>query len=370
VSDAPRALVERPLFDALLVGGLSLFLLPFAWAAPREDLAVESDIRIALIVMVNYPHFIASYGRAYGRPLSFVTRHWPQLLLAPAVLVGALSAAWFFWDTPVAALPGVGVVDSVLAALGSATRWSAYGTVGPALFWALVEVMLFTVGWHYAKQTFGVTLVLSRYWGFPVDASVRSLLRAHLLALWGLQWTSTAVLDGVGSHLGFGVRSLGLPLPLKWAAMTAVAVTGLLLVRALVRAGRRPPPIILVPMAALYLWFGLADFLSTIELVATFHSMQYLVFIWRMERAVRSPAQLGLGAVALVATGWLVFQGLPAVLDRALHSEDVTGGTFFLLAVSLFVNIHHYFIDNVIWRFDDDQVRSRLLSPTSSPSVP
>jgi hypothetical protein len=27
----------------------------------------------------------------------------------------------------------------------------------------------------------------------------------------------------------------------------------------------------------------------------------------------------------------------------------------------LFINIHHYFIDNVIWRFRDPVVRQRLL---------
>jgi len=27
----------------------------------------------------------------------------------------------------------------------------------------------------------------------------------------------------------------------------------------------------------------------------------------------------------------------------------------------LFINIHHYFIDNVVWRFKDPQVRAYLL---------
>ena len=28
----------------------------------------------------------------------------------------------------------------------------------------------------------------------------------------------------------------------------------------------------------------------------------------------------------------------------------------------LFINIHHYFIDNVIWRFTDPEVRAHLLN--------
>jgi hypothetical protein len=93
--------------------------------------------------------------------------------------------------------------------------------------------------------------------------------------------------------------------------------------------------------------------------------MQYLAFIWRVERTVRQPWQLALGVVALVATGWLVFQGLPRALEATLSASDATGGAFFLIAVSVFINLPHYVIDNVIWRFDDPQVQERLLAPAA-----
>jgi hypothetical protein len=35
---------------------------------------------------------------------------------------------------------------------------------------------------------------------------------------------------------------------------------------------------------------------------------------------------------------------------------------FFFTAAMLFINIHHYFIDNVIWRFKDPEVRNYLLA--------
>jgi len=32
-----------------------------------------------------------------------------------------------------------------------------------------------------------------------------------------------------------------------------------------------------------------------------------------------------------------------------------------MIAAMLFINTHHYFIDNVVWRFKDPQVRAYLL---------
>ena len=35
---------------------------------------------------------------------------------------------------------------------------------------------------------------------------------------------------------------------------------------------------------------------------------------------------------------------------------------FFFIAAMLFINIHHYFIDNVLWRFHNKEVRELLLA--------
>ena len=37
-------------------------------------------------------------------------------------------------------------------------------------------------------------------------------------------------------------------------------------------------------------------------------------------------------------------------------------GFFFFTAAMLFINVHHYFFDNVLWRFKNPEVRAYLLS--------
>lgn len=57
----------------------------------------------------------------------------------------------------------------------------------------------------------------------------------------------------------------------------------------------------------------------------------------------------------------LDFEFVPDAIDSRLGTVDAWGMYFFFTAAMLFINIHHYFIDNVVWRFKDPQVRAYLL---------
>ena len=61
------------------------------------------------------------------------------------------------------------------------------------------------------------------------------------------------------------------------------------------------------------------------------------------------------------SAGWLVFEFVPDAMDSRLGTFDAWGMSFFITAAMLFINIHHYFIDNVLWRFKDPHVRAYLL---------
>jgi hypothetical protein len=64
----------------------------------------------------------------------------------------------------------------------------------------------------------------------------------------------------------------------------------------------------------------------------------------------------------LVMAGWLAFEMVPNTLDTALGTFGAWHMFFFFTAAMLFINVHHYFIDNVLWRFKDPEVRAYLLS--------
>ena len=53
---------------------------------------------------------------------------------------------------------------------------------------------------------------------------------------------------------------------------------------------------------------------------------------------------------------------LPNTLDVTLGTFAAWNMFFFFTAAMLFINVHHYFIDNVLWRFKDPEVRAYLLS--------
>ena len=65
--------------------------------------------------------------------------------------------------------------------------------------------------------------------------------------------------------------------------------------------------------------------------------------------------------LGLVVAGYLAFDWIPNRLNVALDVVPRTRTYFFVTAALAFVNVHHYFIDNVIWRLRDPGVRRELI---------
>ena len=133
--------------------------------------------------------------------------------------------------------------------------------------------------------------------------------------------------------------------------------------------GQRPGVNLLVPFIALYVWWmpQTRQYEFYFLLTPLFHSLQYLAFVYKMEDArLRSERYREVKATALVVglvlAGWLAFEMLPNTLDNVLGTFNAWQMFFFFTAAMLFINIHHYFIDNVLWRFRDPHVKAYLLS--------
>lgn len=101
-----------------------------------------------------------------------------------------------------------------------------------------------------------------------------------------------------------------------------------------------------------------------------FHSLQYLPFAYRLETSKSTPANrrdekarfsVGfLKVIGICALGFLFFEGLPEIADGALNTQSHFNLLFFFAAANIFLNIHHYFIDSVVWKFSDPIVRESL----------
>jgi hypothetical protein len=372
LTEAPpdmRARVPRGV-EFLVVGGGTLVLFPLLWLL-RKAIGLDSaELTVGFLMfhaahVINDPHFAVTYllfykdakRRAFGA--TFSVRQRIRYLVAGAVVPCALGI-WLY-----------------LALSGTSAQ-----PLG-----ALIQVMFLLVGWHYVKQGFGVLSVLSARRGIRYSAFERRALLAHCFAGWAYAWASPATPAAEAEEKGVVYWSLAHPPILERLTLIAFALSTLVLAAALLRKWqreRRPPP--LVPLSGLlvsvWLWsvYSSADPLL-VYVIPALHSLQYLFFVWLLARNQAKAAQqapffgpapfqrIAFLAVAAIALGWLLFHGVPDVIDGARlaqHRRDHArlgdlGATPYFAAFFAFVNIHHYFMDAVLWRREnpDTQYLSR-----------
>jgi hypothetical protein len=114
-------------------------------------------------------------------------------------------------------------------------------------------------------------------------------------------------------------------------------------------------------------------------MIPFFHSLQYLLFVVALKKnqataeAINSEMDDASRHTTFFWSFWgfllwslllggLSFSILPTVLQNLAPTQSqVLGSTFWFFAFGIFINIHHYFIDNVIWRGDNEQVKTHLV---------
>ena len=141
--------------------------------------------------------------------------------------------------------------------------------------------------------------------------------------------------------------------------------------------GRLPTLHMLAPWVAIHLWYVLLSREpAAIFWAQNAHALQYLLFPMRVEmnrsqREARPPRRLEthmlvyyLGTVVL---GLLMMQLIPEFLQLGIQSLGL--GTLPLqLGIVAFINIHHYFIDNFIWKLRNPAVRDELFGHLPPPA--
>jgi hypothetical protein len=127
---------------------------------------------------------------------------------------------------------------------------------------------------------------------------------------------------------------------------------------------------------SLYLWL-LVRHPALLLIIPAFHSLQYMAVVWRHEvnrereiqRDMRAVAfrsrgvkfRLGVFALTAVLLGYLAFWFIPERMGDFFPAYlDVFGVTLFLFLFWVFINVHHYFMDNVMWRKDNPETRRYL----------
>lgn len=349
--------------DVWLMGGISIVISLAFWLFVDRgaSLVTVSQVAFTLAFVCNHPHFLSSYVMLYGDYRDRLFKR-PRYLwagvIAPLLLAGGLTYA-----------------------LTRADR----GAMAQ-----IITLMYLLVGWHYVKQIFGCVIVTSVQRGIFMTQLERRVLLTNLVLTWFMSWLGSHVRPAKFDFYGISHESLELPpilLDLVYAGVAvSLAAVVYTQVARFIRTGQKPSPPGVVAFVSLYVWYvPVAVHPAFGYMIPFFHSLQYLAFVGRLKnnqvRAQIEPLRdqawrrawverAGGFALAALVLGALAFQFVPAWLDqRHLVGGDGLGWAPMLAGFILFINIHHYFIDNVIWRSDNETVKAHLFTAPARPAV-
>lgn len=305
---------------------------------------VTSDQVNALVLLLvwvgNTPHFAATNYRLY-RSVSTMRQYPFTAFLVPFVVLAGIAAS-LAWPSRVAPY--------------------------------FIKIYLFWSPYHYSGQTLGLALAYCRRAGVRLASWERIALEGFI---YGTFLASTAMVEAETTKLAFfGIQypTLGLPVAVAQAMQAAMWACAAGLVAAVALRWKRGeaslPAIVFVPAVAQYFWFLPGPALPTyFQLVPFFHGVQYLLVAWFMQLRERLAAtgatptrarlwlETGWWAALNVAIGRFLFFDFARLVGR-FSDRDM----MFVMPVAIAgVQIHHFFVDGVIWKLRNPRVASPLV---------
>jgi hypothetical protein len=356
-----------PVFDFLALGGLSLFVCgAIAVLLPRGiPNAQQAALVTILMTIINQPHFAHSYQMFYRNYREKAFGSFPAALRLRYIIAGIV-------------VPAILVTFLAGASLAGNARLLAYGA----------NAMFFLVGWHYVKQGYGILIVDSVQKRIMFSDNAKTILRANGYATWIVAWLAVNhAISGRNFYISLNYFSLPIPTWIYQSAIAVLVVTSVATAGVLVRRWREaqrqlPWNGVIAYLTTLYLWVIFVRINPLVlAVVPTFHSLQYLAVVWRYQLnagaqgASRSaPSQLarflpaqwssfGLFIALGILLGFLGFYGLPRSIDAIFpYDKHLFGPSLFVFSFYIFINIHHYFLDNVMWRRGNPDVQQYIFA--------
>jgi hypothetical protein len=380
----------RSAFAFLILGGGSMLLMAAFILLRQPQIVMQDQVRtliqqggaIALVsaVLFSYPHFVWSYRFAYQQGSAFVRKHSFSLLVFPSIMIVALVLCVIAWNQPVSTMPFLITVDNQLHTLGVDLQWSRYNGIGQLLLASLLIAQTIMAGHHYCMQAFGVALALGEDREYKLSPARKKILKLNLYALWAMNLFSGYTFFSILNNNNFVYLPPQFPAWLQLAS-TAVFCLSILLVFVGVvlplRHELKKFPPFLGSVTILAIWVWLQPFCQPYGyqawVVPLAHGAQYLWFACRAEGntfAQQEQAQrefdvirhLVVLTVVTTILGYVCLYYLPLLLANTDILKGVTTN-FFLLAL-LFISMHHYIIDMVVWK-PDSLARKSLRRPSA-----
>lgn len=356
----------HPIVDFLCLGGgsLLLFILLATFFPLEAATPAASVITLGLANFINHPHFAHSYQIFYQNYRQKISKANPSKSLRIRYIIAGLIV-----PTALVSFFGTSILMNDAQTL-------SYGA----------NIMLFFVGWHYVKQGYGMLIVDSVLKKkFFID-SEKKILLINAYSCWIFFWLLTNWTISEQNIWGLKSSAFSIPIWMLYAsALVGTVTTGLTLSmlsrKRLIEKSLLPFNGLVAYFTSLYIWMALRIDPFFLFLVPVFHSLQYLLVVWRYQYNKASFSTVNIPTsetdkhaspsttlwkfvrfIAVgVGLGYLGFWALPLFFDSTVpYDQTVFGGTVFMFIFWIFINIHHYFIDNVIWRRENPDTRRFL----------
>ena len=338
--------------DYLIIGlGSILTYVGMVTAFGSDAVPLAGTLAGMLVYVVNFPHFAATNYRLYHNKENI--RQYPiTAIVIPWIVLAAMIGSFFSPDR-------IAVAFLMIFLL-----WSPY---------------------HFSGQTLGITLIYARRAGFFVDKWERFTLSNVIYASF-LYMTARGEAISAASDLilppEYSIERYRLGLPmwvsqviLSWLVINALAFLALVIIWC--RQNKRIlPPIVLLPVITQIVWFIPGSYCKSFYMfVPMFHSLQYLLIAWSLQLkekmdlqkitpsvnyVVRESARWGAINLGL---GYVLFSAIPFVLHYVMKNAfDLDYQPIFVLGIVIAgVQVHHFFVDGVIWKLKKKTVASPLM---------
>ena len=339
--------ILSPTIDFLLAGGLSLLVFVPLLLSGRTDLVIiGAGAQAWLAATINMPHFMASYRLVYRSRRMILEHKWASIYVPSILVAYVVLALWVAQSSPVLVVVLVAVASAYLA-------------------------------WHYTGQVWGMMASYAYLSGERFEKSERLLIRTGLriLLAWHVTWFMYTQLRDPRMVRPLYVLISG-------GTVVAFLLGAIGIARMRMRTGKLPPARALVAWLAIYAWYAMmARDPKAIFWVQIAHALQYLAFPVRVEvnrsagEARSSPRTVAIHMVIygalLLGVSIVVAHVVPAsamgVVGNIFGEEPGRAAPILLL---MFINIHHYFTDGVIWKISNPEVRRELFAHIAPQSPP
>jgi hypothetical protein len=385
--DVSRPAVLSRFFDFWMLGGASIFLLIVMWIAlpykESNQLVQQKFMMLAPLFAIlgavcNHPHFLISYKFGYSRGYKFVLQYWFSLVAVPILLLLMFAMAFKSFDSEIVQSDFVDFLNQIFMTVGVQLRFGINNNWGQEIMAYSIFLMYLTVGWHYSKQVYGCMMVYNHYDNYDLGKLQKLTFKYSLLFLAFYQFIYATSLnvnpDGYKDPRFSGVMMTNISVPSIWISISQIICYILfflnigIFIYQYIKYKKIVSPVMFVIWLAIYSWWVQVGQLPEYYYMAVpfFHSLQYLPFAFKMEtKEVKSNKHQAFKFSKIILLwvfmGLLFFEVIPTYLDQVTNTSINQTTWFFITAFAVFINVHHFFIDSVVWRFNQKEVKAGIL---------